>query len=79
MPAEKETKSEKFHRVAAARVDKIVDMIRLLGNCSNTNNYAYTPEEVEKLFDKLHTELDAAQEKYKVKEKPKKEKSNFTF
>ena len=33
----KETKSEKFVRIAESRTNKIIDMIKLLGNCSNTN------------------------------------------
>ena len=34
-----ETKREKFMRLAEARTNKIIDMIQLLGNCSNQNQY----------------------------------------
>ena len=37
----KETKSERFRRVAEARVNKIIRMLRLLGNCAATSVYAY--------------------------------------
>lgn len=37
----KETKNARFRRVAEARVNKIIRMLRLLGNCSGTNTYAY--------------------------------------
>ena len=33
-----ETKREKFVRIAEARTNKILNMIQLLGNCSNTLN-----------------------------------------
>ena len=34
-------KNEKFKKITAARVNKINDMLRLIGNCSNKNNYNY--------------------------------------
>ena len=36
-----ETKREKFVRLVEARTNKIIAMIRLLGNCSNKANYDY--------------------------------------
>lgn len=36
----KETKNARFRRVAEARVNKIIRMLRLLGNCSGTNTYS---------------------------------------
>ena len=46
----KETKNEKFVRVAEARTNKIIDMIKLLGNCANTNTYEYSKEDIRKIF-----------------------------
>lgn len=66
----KETKTEKFRRVAESRVNKIIKMIRLLGNCSNMAIYQYTPESVEKIFAALQTELDNAHNRYYTAEKP---------
>mgnify|MGYP001006270410 CR=1 FL=1 len=37
-----ENKREKFKRLAESRTNKILDMLDLLGNCSNTNVYDYT-------------------------------------
>lgn len=37
----KESKADRFRRVADARVNKIIKMIRLLGNCSGTGVYEY--------------------------------------
>ena len=46
---EKETNRERFVRIAEARTQKIIDMIELLGNCSNQYNYEYTQKDVEKM------------------------------
>lgn len=61
----KETKQERFIRLAEARVDKITKMMRLLGNCSFKSNYEYTDEQVEKIFDKLRAEIDLAYNRFK--------------
>ena len=36
---------ERFKRIAETRTNKLIDMIELLGNCSNRNNYEYTEED----------------------------------
>lgn len=46
----KETRQDRFKRIAAARTQKILDLLRLLGNCSNKSAYAYSNEEVSKIF-----------------------------
>ena len=53
---EKETKREKFVRLAEARTNKIIDMIQLLGNCSNPATYEYTAQDVEKIFSAIDTD-----------------------
>lgn len=59
-----ESKSEKFVRIAEARTNKIIDMIRLLGNCSNTASYEYSKEDVKKIFSAIDTELKVAKAKF---------------
>ena len=61
----KESKDERFRRLAEARVNKIIKMIRLLGNCSNEAVYAHTPEQVDQIFTALRKELDAAQARFR--------------
>lgn len=56
----KESKEDRFHRVAEARTNKILSMIRLLGNCSNPMVYTSSPEQVEQIFTALQTEFDKA-------------------
>ena len=57
MRSSRETKEEKFRRLAEARVNKILHLLRLLGNLSWTGTYAYTREQVEQIFTALQSEL----------------------
>ena len=68
----KESKSERFHRLIEARVNKAIKIIRLIGNCSTESNYEYTPEQVSQVFDVLQRELNTARMKYVAKQKGKK-------
>lgn len=52
-----ETKAEKFRRLAEARVNKIIAMLRLLGNLSKTGFYEYDRDQVEQIFTALQLEL----------------------
>lgn len=61
----KESKIDRFRRVAEARVNKIIKMIRLLGNCSETGVYAYTDAQVEYIFSALQSELDKAKRRFR--------------
>ena len=59
-----ETKREKFVRIVENRTNKIIDMLRLLGNCANKSNYDYTDADVQKIFNTLEKELKSARLKY---------------
>lgn len=71
MKKEQETKRDKFVRLAEARTNKIIDMIQLLGNCSNTNNYDYTQQDVEIIFSAIESELREAKKKFNKPETKK--------
>lgn len=51
-----ENKNERFKRIAAARTMRLLNDLRLLGNCSNTRTYSYTQEDVNKIFSALEKE-----------------------
>lgn len=68
-----ETKSEKFTRIAEYRTNKVIQDLRLLGNCSNKNNYDYTKEDVDMIF----KAIDAAVSEAKSKFVPKKSDGKF--
>lgn len=67
-----EEKSERFRRVAENRTNRIIESIRLLGNCSNRSNYEYTDEEVRKIFGAIEAELKETKIKYQRKSKGQK-------
>lgn len=59
-----ETKHERFVRLAEARTNKIIDMIQLLGNCSNASVYEYTQDDVEQIFQAIEYEMREAKKKF---------------
>lgn len=59
-----ETKREKFIRLAEARTNKIIDMLQLLGNCSNTSAYDYNQQDVDKIFNAIESEVREAKKKF---------------
>jgi hypothetical protein len=55
--AQKETKSEKFERLAELRINNILKELRKLGNLSNTRNYHYTEQHIKQMFSALNRSL----------------------
>ena len=74
---ENETKRAKFVRIAEARTNKIINMIQLLGNCSNQSLYEYTQKDVNKIFSAIQEELDEAKKRYNKQDSQK--GSKFTL
>lgn len=70
----KESKRERFVRLAEARTNKILNMMRLLGNCSSKNNYEYTDKDVQKIFNTLERELKNTKAKFNSREESKEDK-----
>ena len=69
-----ESKKEKFIILAEARTNKILNMMRLLGNCSNKNNYEYTEQDIQKIFNTLERELKNTKAKFNIREENKDDK-----
>ena len=61
---ENESKRERFVRLAEARTNKIIDMIQLLGNCSNSSAYEYTQQDVDQIFSAIEVEVREAKKKF---------------
>lgn len=59
-----ETKRDKFIRIAEARTNKIIDMVQLLGNCSNRASYDYTDKDVADIFGAIEREVKLAKQKF---------------
>lgn len=49
-PKTPENKHDRFVRIAEARTNKIIAMLRLLGNCSSPSVYEYSQSDVSKIF-----------------------------
>ena len=69
---DEEGKKERFSRIAANRTNRILDQLRLLGNCSNTSNYSYTEEDVRKIFSAIENEVKIQKSKFEEKKRVKK-------
>lgn len=63
-----ESKREKFVRLAETRTNKIIDMIRLLGNCANKANYDYSDADVQKIFNAIEKEIKTTKTKFSINE-----------
>ena len=71
MSKEKETKRERFIRLAENRTNKIINMVQLLGNCSNTSIYEYSDADVEKIFSAIESSVKEARKKFAKSDAPK--------
>jgi hypothetical protein len=48
--SKKTLRRERFENVAARRTQKILDLLDILGNCSNKSNYEYSDDDIRKMF-----------------------------
>lgn len=72
------TKRQRFEKVAGNRVQKIIDFLTLLQNCSNRNNYEYTEADIEHMFNEINKVLRETRSKYQA-ELNKVNKTGFQF
>ena len=61
-------KEERFIRIAERRTNTILETLRLLGNCSNTNNYKFTDQQVKKIFNAIEQEVRITKIKFEKKD-----------
>jgi ABC-type Fe3+-hydroxamate transport system substrate-binding protein len=66
-----ETKEDKFRRLAKLRTNNVLNTIRILGNVSNAASYSYTPDQVEKIFAAIQSQLDKTRALFSPVEKTK--------
>ena len=74
----KTEKRQRFEKVAGNRVQKVLDTLQLLKNCSNRNNYEYSEADVELMFSEIAKALKDARAAYSG-ELNKISKKGFTF
>jgi len=61
---EKETKQQRFKRVAEKRVQNILNGIKSLSQCANHRIYAWDDEQLQKIWDAIDHELTLCKESY---------------
>ena len=59
-------RKENFKRIAVARTKIVLSRLRILGNCANRSHYAYTEQEINKIF-------------LEIERKVRESKARFTF
>lgn len=59
-------KRSRFVELAQTRVTKATQMLRLIGNLSNPNNYAYSEEDAHKIFSALESEMKLLKAKFQT-------------
>ena len=60
----KETKNEKFKRLATNRTNKVLDTMALIGNLANTSSYDYSQKDIDKMFKAIETSVADAKRAY---------------
>ena len=74
----KTEKRLRFEKVAGNRVQRVLDTLQLLKNCSNRNNYEYYETDVEQMFSEISKVLRDTRSAY-VGELNKVSKKGFAF
>lgn len=74
----KSEKRERFEKVASNRVQRIIDTLNLLKNCSNRSNYEYSKDDVELMFHSIGKAMREAKAAF-VNELDSTEKRGFSF
>lgn len=64
MKPQYESKEERFIRIAEARVNKVICMIDLLGNLSNTMVYSFTFDQVDHMFTAIQEALAVSRKRF---------------
>lgn len=60
-------KKSRFKKVASYRTNQILKYLKLLGNCSNKNNYDFSNADVSKIFSVIDKETKLAKTKFSDK------------
>lgn len=67
MGKKKETKREKFVRLAQFRVQKLLKNMESIGKLANANSYEFTPEDVTKINENVANKWNAVIAKFEGK------------
>jgi hypothetical protein len=65
-----ETKEDRFKRIAERRVQRVIDSLRSLSQCSNKRMYKWNEEQLKKIWEGIDGTLHSCKESF---EKPEPE------
>jgi hypothetical protein len=68
------TNRDQFIRMAERRVNRIMDALEKLGNCSDQKNYNYSDNDIKKIFEKIEKKLKETRLEFQGTSKNKKER-----
>ena len=74
----KSERRQRFEKVASNRVQRILDTLDLLKNCSNRNNYEYDEKDIELMFSEITKKLKETKAVY-TNELSRTNKQGFKF
>ncbi len=63
----REEARRRFKRIAAARANRIIRDIKLLGNCGDRKHYDYTQEQRDKIFFPIEQALEETKSRFSVR------------
>lgn len=61
---EDEVPAQRFHRLGAGRVSRIIDGLRTLPALGNRKSYEYTEEQANRMFERIESELREARAQF---------------
>lgn len=60
----KHAKAEAFRRIAERRTERVLQSLRLLGQCSNRRSYEYNDEQIIKIFREIRSAVRHAEQSF---------------
>ena len=62
--ASKESKQQRFRRLATQRTNAVLHRLQILGHCANPQLYDYSEEDMRKIFRAIDSEVKAIKAKF---------------
>ena len=58
-------KTERFVKIAEKRTERVLDSLRLLGQCSNRRSYGYSDDQINKIFREIRRCLRETEQNFR--------------
>lgn len=65
----KQSKTDAFKKIAEKRTTRVLDSLRLLGQCANRRSYEYTDTQAKKIFNEIRRAVRDAEQRFKDERK----------